>query len=210
MCTVGSWTELNGSRQIFISTNYFQLQHSILKVDMWIVEWHPQIRSNWWLQQIVSNFNMAFWNATKSGHGWKDISRQDPFSNFKKLQVMQIRGNACSRYGGRWRQIFEIGDFNFNRHSFLASLTFMQSPRMNLENGRKFARHPTTRERAYLQVGWPGCLILILVLAGSGWVSIFAIVEVRVKFSIEAQWHQLGRIEVAPLLRHSGTVPAVT
>ena len=48
-------------------------------------------------QQIISNFNIAFQKWTCGL--WKDINRQDPFCNFAKLQVMQIRGNACARYG---------------------------------------------------------------------------------------------------------------
>ena len=45
--------------------------------------------------------------------------RQDPIGNFNKLQVMQIKGNACARYAG---QIFRMG--HFKRHSFKASLAF--------------------------------------------------------------------------------------
>ena len=45
--------------------------------------------------------------------------RQDPIGNFNKLQVMQIKGNACARYAG---QIFRMG--HFKRHSFEASLAF--------------------------------------------------------------------------------------
>ena len=43
--------------------------------------------------------------------------RQDPIGNFNKLQVMQIKGNACARYAG---QIFRMG--HFKRHSKPPSL----------------------------------------------------------------------------------------